>query len=79
MNDFMTAPRFANKVEWEGGVIEALDYGLKHTHLNPDDPQAAELRAAWQQLEEAYKVVKPLVRKVDGIIEDLPDDEDDEE
>lgn len=33
----MTASGFASKVKWEGGVIEALEYGLKPTDA-PEGP-----------------------------------------
>ncbi len=82
MPEFMTAHRVARKVDWEGGVIDALVYGLHATHLDPDDETSKPLREAWAALEAAYREhYEPLERKVAAILEDLEetDDEDDDE
>ena len=47
----------ASKIQWEGGVIGALEYGLK-----PDDIGDPELRAAWQQLQQAHAELRPLIQ-----------------
>lgn len=70
MSQPMTRGNFASKIEWEGGIFEALDYGLKHTDLSADDPDAAALRAAWAELEAAYDALRPLVRKIDDLLEE---------
>lgn len=77
--DPMSAKDFAAKVEWEGGILEALDYGLKHTDLDPQDEEAAELRAAWKELEEKFEPVKPIVNRLERLLENLEIAEGDED
>lgn len=63
---FDTREDFAAKVEWEGGVFEALDYGLTISDVPDDD---TELKEVWGQLETLYKQIAPLIDKVDGFFE----------
>ncbi len=77
--DYLSVDAFAGKVEWEGGIVDALDYGLKHTDLDPNQPDSAKLREAWARLERLYEPV----REQKDIVADLLDeiaaaDEDDE-
>jgi hypothetical protein len=58
---------FAGKVEWEGGIEEALHYGLKSTDID-DNP---ELALAWADMEATWKVFQHTVRRVEEL---LPDD-----
>lgn len=74
MTGYMTPARFAGKVEWEGGVFEALDYGLEHTRLDPDDSAAAELRAAWAELERLYAPVAAQAALVGRLLDQLADE-----
>lgn len=74
MAEFMTAAGFAAKVEWEGGVLEALDYGLKHTHLDPADHEAAALREAWADLERLYAPVAEKALIVGALLDRLDPD-----
>lgn len=46
----MTAREFADKIEWEGGIYEAYEYGLKDTHLAE---AFAGLRNAWKAFTDA--------------------------
>ena len=78
MSEYMTPQDFAGKIEWEGGITGALDYGLKSTRLDPDDPASTPLREAWAVLEAAWNEIQPAMRAVEDILEDL-DDEGDEE
>lgn len=48
----MTVEEFVAKVEGEGGIESALDYGLHEDDL-PDE--AEELKAAWKELREAWE------------------------
>jgi hypothetical protein len=73
----MTAADFKAKVEWEGGIVEALDYGLKHTHLDGRAPAA--LYNAWKKLEELYAPLREQMRVVDELLDDLPDEDDDQD
>lgn len=74
--EYMTARRFAAKVDWEGGVVDALEYGLHATHLDPDDETSKPLREAWSALEAAWQNAKPLIGKVEGLLEDIEEDGD---
>jgi len=47
----------AYKIRWEGGVMGALDYGLK-----PDDIGDPELRAAWQELQQVHAELRPMIQ-----------------
>lgn len=47
----------AYKIRWEGGVMAALDYGLRSDDI--DDP---DLRAAWHRLQSLHAELRPLVR-----------------
>ena len=46
----------AYKINWEGGVLATLDYGLE-----PDDIVDPELRAAWAELRELHDRMRPLI------------------
>lgn len=48
----------AYKIRWEGGVMAALDYGLR-----ADDIGDPDLRAAWQRLQGLHEELRPLVRE----------------
>lgn len=52
------------KVEWEGGVLAALDYGIK-----PEDIEGDELRDAWEAVRAAYIALNPLIRIVEEALE----------
>jgi hypothetical protein len=66
MPDKLTEEEFAAKVEWEGGIGEALSYGLKASDLqNPD----SELGKAWARLERIWtKEVRPAVAAVEKLL-----------
>lgn len=53
--EYMSADDFAAKVEWEGGVVDALEYGLKHTDLDPNDELSRDLREAWKEAERIFR------------------------
>lgn len=69
MEDLMTEEEFAGKIEWEGGVLEALSYGLKWESCEP-----GELRTMWKSLQAAYDGIHPLLQNVyeyfDGIFDE---------
>src|ERR1700735_679194 len=50
------------KIEWEGGLMGALDYGISVNDMPEGDD---ELVAAWGALETAYRALAPL----DGAVE----------
>ncbi len=68
---YMTAEEFASKISWEGGITEALDYGLKSSHLDPNDEDARELRAAWIRAEDLWEEMRVAIQGVDEVLEDM--------
>lgn len=64
----MNGPDFAGKVQWEGGVVDALDYGLKHTDL--DIGEDDELRQVWQELEQQWDVMRIMVEQAESLLEE---------
>lgn len=47
------------KVNWEGGVVGALEYGISWQGI--DDPELSEL---WHMVEEAYEALTPIVTRI---------------
>lgn len=70
MSTPMTEAEFAGKVEWEGGVIAAIEYGLESSALRP-----GELKDAWAGLETAYAGIEVDLQYVESLLEDLEEDE----
>lgn len=69
---FKSRADLAGKIEWEGGLMDALDYGIT-TDMMPEDD--AELAEAWAKLEAAFKAVQPLAEAVEKLLPE-PGDED---
>ena len=65
-----TEKEFAQKIDWEGGVIDALEYGLKSTDVEPGD-----LRDAWKTLQYWWDHLEGDLSVVQRMIDDLLDDE----
>jgi hypothetical protein len=63
----MTEDEFLQKVEWEGGVVEALEYGLRADMLK--DPNI-KLGRLWKSLETAWLGLQPLMGAVESYFED---------
>lgn len=57
----------AGKIDWEGGLEDALDYGIKLDDLPEDD---TELRTAWEPMQKAWEEFQRLA---DPVRELLPD------
>lgn len=72
----MTAANFNGKIEWEGGIIEALDYGLK-----PTDAPEGPLRDAWTRAYELWQQMEPVISEINALLEAIDEepvgDEDD--
>lgn len=51
---------FIDKLEWEGGVIGGLEYGLSEDDFHPDDKEAREL---WSKISEKFKELTDLADK----------------
>jgi len=58
----------ARKMDWEGGVIETMRWGL-----SPDMIADHDLAAAWAKV---YAIL-PLIDEIYNLIPDSPEDEDD--
>ena len=71
MSDYKDRAAVVGKVEWEGGILGALDYGLRAEHLPEND---TELRQAWAALEAKYLEMTPLVDAVEKLLEAAADD-----
>jgi len=69
----MTPIDLANKIEWEGGILEVIDYGLGPDDLDDSD---SGLKFAWVALCRAYPSVEELRQEV---MDRLPDPELEEE
>jgi len=63
---FTSREHLAAKVEWEGDVLDALDYGIK-TDMMPEGD--AELVEAWRKLEAAWRQLSPLADAVADLLE----------
>lgn len=72
--ELMTAADFASKVEWEGGIIDALDYGLK-----PADAPEGPLRDAWARAYELWQQFEPIAAELnqlfDAAMVETPEDD----
>ncbi len=64
---FESRKQVRGKVEWEGGIMEALDYGLNAADMPDGDD---ELIAAWDKLADAYRVLQPLADAVERLLGD---------
>jgi len=64
---FRNRLELAGKVEWEGGLIEALGYGITADMMPEDDD---ELTEAWTALKAAYSQVEALARPVEKMLEE---------
>ena len=72
MSGQMTPDEFVNKVDWEGGVLDALEYGLRSTELDDSNPA---LKGGWIELEKAWVDFEPLLHGVEQLVEDARDEE----
>lgn len=58
----MTKQEFVSKIEWEGGVLAALEYGLRS-----EDTDDIELSILWQKIVDLYSQVKSQLREIESI------------
>ena len=66
MSRFEDREHVAGKIEWEGGMEMALDYGIKAADMPKDD---AELEAAWTVMEEKWDDYREEAAKVLKLLE----------
>jgi hypothetical protein len=59
----LTIDRLADKVSWEGGVIGALEFGVRSDDIA--DPEAASL---WRRLEELYGQLRPAMWQMERML-----------
>ena len=59
MDKTLTVARLAHKVDWEGGILEAIEYGVTREQIA--DPEAAEL---WGRLETLYSEMTPAMSRL---------------
>lgn len=60
----LTLRRLAERVEWEGGVIEALEYGIHSGDI--DDPEVA---TVWRRMEQLWLELRPAVRQIERTLD----------
>lgn len=58
---FENRQEVAGKIDWEGGILESLDYGLTEEDMPEGD---TELREAWAELMAAFTYVRAARRRV---------------
>jgi hypothetical protein len=63
---FESREAVAGKIEWEGGIFEALDYGIKTEDMPEGDTELAE---AWRDLAVAYASASVLADKVQALLD----------
>ena len=62
---FESRTALAGKIEWEGGILEAVEYGLKTTDMPEGD---TELIEAWDKLAIAYHELTPFLDAVKKLL-----------
>ena len=71
---FESRSALAGKIEWEGGLLESLDYGIKTADMPEGD---TELTEAWAKLEASFRQTRALAEVVEAMLPE-PGAEDDE-
>ena len=56
-----------DKIEWEGGLMESLDYGLRAADMPEGD---TELIEAWGKLYDAFHSLEPLTAAVQKLLDE---------
>ena len=68
---FASRSALAAKVEWEGGILGALDYGITADEMPEGD---TELAKAWAEMASAYAQLEACMKPVEALLPDDPDD-----
>ena len=63
-SNLKTVQEIANKIQWEGGILDAVEYGIHATDIEDED-----LAELWSELEFEYESVKEIVDNIDLYIE----------
>ncbi len=64
MSKQLSTHEVAQRIAWEGGVLDAIEYGISHDQI--DDPG---LRTLWRQLEMRYKALTPIISRIEERLE----------
>jgi hypothetical protein len=56
----MNNERLATKVDWEGGVLPAITYGIRANQIA--DPEIA---ALWSEAEKTHALLEPVIRDIE--------------
>ena len=51
MAEKYTLDDLLSKIDWEGGILDAIQYGISHESLPDEVPPA--VKAAWKKIEKA--------------------------
>lgn len=62
---FESREAVAGKIEWEGGLTESLDYGIKAADMPEGD---AELAQAWEALDAAWGALQAPLERVAALL-----------
>lgn len=62
----MTDEEFAAKVDSEGGIWAALEYGLRSSDL---DDSSSPIAQAWAVLEKSYDSFGPIIEFLEGALD----------
>lgn len=72
MSYVYTEQEFAEKLEWEGGVWEVFEYGLKPENIAP-----GALRDFYEEAYPLFEEADHQIRAIEGYIETLNEPEED--
>lgn len=67
MSGFESRAAVRDKIESEGGIMEALEYGINCADMPEGDD---ELILAWDKLYDAYRALQPLADAVQKLLDD---------
>jgi len=76
----MTITDFVAKIDWEGGILDAIRYGLHEEDLELDsDPRAQKFAEKYQRVREWYEKLDPLIDDLTVLMDDIRDEDVSEE
>lgn len=55
------------KIEWEGGLVGALEYGVKPDDMPEDDKHLFNL---WLELSDAFEIFKEIAERVEDLLDE---------
>lgn len=69
---FENRQEVAGKIDWEGGILSSLDYGLTDEDMPEGD---TELREAWAELMAAFSYVRSARQRVEMLLPEPGEEE----